>query len=230
MAQSLKGGENVNVTVASDATTGQKTYTVNAVTPAVYTKADGTKVVKRPDGTFTTNVDGAPGNDVPASDVIVSIQDAAGNTTGGNSIVNNVGSAIKNQTGADYLTKLDTANGLTPNAAVNVSDLKSTADALRANELHIAPTAVKAGSTEAKGGVVSGTENVYKYDAATKKVTLTYNDGKGTAVSDTKAVIDFSDLNIPAAGNNYGFKANAIAGDGKLDGAATAQLLKMVAL
>ena len=218
----VKAGENVNVTVASDATTGQKTYTVNAVTPAVYTKADGTKVVKRPDGTFTTNVDGAPGNDVPASDVIVSIQDAAGNTTGGNSIVNNVGSAIKNQTGADYLTKLDTANGLTPNAAVNVSDLKSTADALRANELHIAPTAVKAGSTEAKGGVVSGTENVYKYDAATKKVTLTYNDGKGTAVSDTKAVIDFSDLNIPAAGNNYGFKANAIAGDGKLDGAATA--------
>ena len=205
----VKAGENVNVTVASDATTGQKTYTVNAVTPAVYTKADGTKVVKRPDGTFTTNVDGAPGNDVPASDVIVSIQDAAGNTTGGNSIVNNVGSAIKNQTGADYLTKLDTANGLTPNAVVNVSDLKSTADALRANELHIAPTAVKAGSTEAKGGVVSGTENVYKYDAATKKVTLTYNDGKGTAVSDTKAVIDFSDLNIPAAGNNYSFKTNA---------------------
>ena len=218
----VKAGENVNVSEATDATTGQKTYTVNAVTPAVYTKADGTKVVKRPDGTFTTNVDGAPGNDVPASDVIVSIQDAAGNTTGGNSIVNNVGSAIKNQTGADYLTKLDTANGLTPNAAVNVSDLKSTADALRANELHIAPTAVKAGSTEAKGGVVSGTENVYKYDAATKKVTLTYNDGNGTAVSDTKAVIDFSDLNIPAAGNNYGFKANAIAGDGKLDGAATA--------
>ena len=205
----VKAGENVNVTVASDATTGQKTYTVNAITPAVYTKADGTKVVKRPDGTFTTNVDGAPGNDVPASDVIVSIQDAAGNTTGGNSIVNNVGSAIKNQTGADYLTKLDTANGLTPNAAVNVSDLKSTADALRANELHIAPTAVKAGSTEAKGGVVSGTENVYKYDAATKKVTLTYNDGTGTAVSDTKAVIDFSDLNIPAAGNNYSFKTNA---------------------
>ena len=215
----VKAGENVNVSEATDATTGQKTYTVNAVTPAVYTKADGTKVVKRPDGTFTTNVDGAPGNDVPASDVIVSFQDAAGNTTGGNSIVNNVGSAIKNQTGADYLTKLDTANGLTPNAAVNVSDLKSTADALRANELHIAPTAVKAGSTEAKGGVVSGTENVYKYDAATKKVTLTYNDGNGTAVSDTKAVIDFSDLNIPAAGNNYSFKTNAT---GNIENNATA--------
>ena len=208
----VKAGENVNVTVASDATTGQKTYTVNAVTPAVYTKADGTKVVKRPDGTYTTNLDGSAGNDVPASDVIVSFQDAAGNTTGGNSIVNNVGSAIDKTgtaTGDTFLTKLDDAATATPNAAVNVKDLKSTSDAIIGKELHIAPTAVKAGSTEAKGGVASGAENVYKYDAATKKVTLTYNDGKGTAVSDTKAVIDFSDLNIPAAGNNYSFKTNA---------------------
>ena len=66
--------------------------------------------------------------------------------------LNNIGSAIKNQIGADYLTKLDTANGLTPNAAVNVSDLHNTAEALRSSELHIAPTTVKAGSTEAKGG------------------------------------------------------------------------------
>ena len=208
----VKGGENVNVSEATDATTGQKTYTVNAVTPAVYTKADGTKVVKRPDGTFTTNIDGSAGNDVPASDVIVSFQDAAGNTTGGNSIINNVGSAIDKTgtaTGDTFLTKLDDAATATPNAAVNVKDLKSTSDAIIGKELHIAPTAVKAGSTEAKGGVVSGTENVYKYDAATKKVTLTYNDGNGTAVSDTKAVIDFSDLNIPAAGNNYSFKTNA---------------------
>ena len=208
----VKGGENVNVTETSDATTGQKTYTVNAVTPAVYTKADGTKVVKRPDGTYTTNVDGSAGNDVPASDVIVSFQDAAGNTTGGNSIVNNVGSAIDKTgtaTGDTFLTKLDDAATATPNAAVNVKDLKSTSDAIIGKELHIAPTAVKAGSTEAKGGVVSGTENVYKYDAATKKVTLTYNDGNGKAVTDTKAVIDFSDLNIPAAGNNYSFKTNA---------------------
>ena len=208
----VKAGENVNVTEASDATTGQKTYTVNAVTPAVYTKADGTKVVKRPDGTYTTNLDGSAGNDVPASDVIVSFQDAAGNTTGGNSIINNVGSAIDKTgtaTGDTFLTKLDDAATATPNAAVNVKDLKSTSDAIIGKELHIAPTAVKAGSTEAKGGVASGAENVYKYDAATKKVTLTYNDGKGTAVSDTKAVIDFSDLNIPAAGNNYSFKTNA---------------------
>ena len=217
----VKGGENVNVTEATDATTGQKTYTVNAVTPAVYTKADGTKVVKRPDGTFTTNIDGAPGNDVPASDVIVSFQDAAGNTTGGNSIINNVGSAIDKTgtaTGDTFLTKLDDAATATPNAAVNVKDLKSTSDAIIGKELHIAPTAVKAGSTETKGGVVDGTENVYKYDAATKKVTLTYNDGNGNAVTDTKAVIDFSDLNIPTPAAAYSFKTNAA---GNKDGNST---------
>ena len=220
----VKAGDNVTVSEASDATTGQKTYTVNAVTPAVYTKADGTKVVKRPDGTFTTNIDGAPGNDVPASDVIVSFQDAAGNRTGGSSIVNNVGSAIDKtgtSTGDTFLTNLNDAATATPFAAVNVRDLKSTADALKASELHIAPTAVKAGSTEATGGVASGAENVYKYDAATKKVTLTYNDGNGKAVTDTKAVIDFSDLNVPAGGNNYGFKANATANGGTVEGTAT---------
>ena len=220
----VKAGDNVTVSEAADATTGQKTYTVNAVTPAVYTKADGTKVVKRPDGTFTTNVDGAPGNDVPASDVIVSFQDAAGDTKLGNSIVNNVGSAIDKtgtSTGDTFLTNLNDAATATPFAAVNVRDLKSTADALKGSELHIAPTAVKAGSTEAKGGVANGAENVYKYDAATKKVTLTYNDGNGKAVTDTKAVIDFTDLHVPAGGNNYGFKANATANGGTVEGTAT---------
>ena len=126
----VKAGDNVTVSEAADATTGQKTYTVNAVTPAVYTKADGTKVVKRSDGTYTTNLDGSSGNDVAASDVIISFQDAAGDTKHATSIVNNVGSAIKNQTGGDFLTKLDNANTATPNAAVNVSDLKNTADGL----------------------------------------------------------------------------------------------------
>ena len=214
----VKAGDNVTVSEASDATTGQKTYTVNAVTPAVYTKADGTKVVKRPDGTYTTNLDGASGNDVPASDVIVSFQDAAGNTTGGSSIVNNVGSAIDKtgtSTGDTFLTNLNDAATATPFAAVNVRDLKSTADALKASELHIAPTAVKTGSTEAKGGVANGAENVYKYDAATKKVTLTYNDGKGNAVTDTKAVIDFTDLNTGGTtASSWNVKSSANTTDG----------------
>ena len=212
----VKGGENVNVTEASDATTGQKTYTVNAVTPAVYTKADGTKVYKIVDPTtnavtYNTKPDGT-GTAVPANDVIVSFEDSNGNTTGGNTIINNVGSAIDKTgtaTGDTFLTKLGDAANATPNAAVNVKDLKSTSDAIIGKELHIAPTAVKTGSTEAKGGVSDGAENVYKYDAATKKVTLTYNDGNGKAVTDTKAVIDFSNLNIPTPAAAYSFKTNA---------------------
>ena len=228
----VKAGDNVTVSEAADATTGQKTYTVNAVTPAIYTDKNGNKVVKRPDGTYTTNLDGSTGNDVAANDVIVSFKDAAGNTTGGNSIVNNVGSAIKNQTPtmpagqtATYLDKLKAAadDTKTQNAAVNVSDLHNTANALKDNELHIAPTAVKSGSTEVKGGVASGNTNpgaaaqAYKYNATTKQVELTFNDGNGNAVADTKAVIDLSEL----AGSiqNYGFKTNA---DGNLKDGTTA--------
>ena len=193
----VKAGKNVVVTSETSTTDGHTTYTVNASTPAVYTKPDGTKLVKQPDGTFKDE----NGNAYTGS-VIASFEDGTGATTGGNMIVNNIGSAIKNQTGGDFLTKLDNANTATPNAAVNVSDLKSTADALKANERHIAPTTVAAGSTETKGGTANaaGTANVYKYDAASKTVTLTYNDGNGNAVTDTKAVIDLSNLSTGGTG------------------------------
>ena len=230
----VKAGDNVTVSEAADATTGQKTYTVNAVTPAVYTKADGTKVYKIVDPTtgavtYNTKPDGT-GTAVPSNDVIVSFQDAAGNTTGGNSIINNVGSAIDKtgtSTGDTFLTNLNDAATATPFAAVNVRDLKSTADALKASELHIAPTSVAAGSTEVVGGTASGNTNpgaatqAYKYNATTKQVELTFNDGNGKAVNGPKAVIDFSDLNVPAGGNNYGFKANATANGGTVEGTAT---------
>ena len=216
----VKAGDNVTVSEAADATTGQKTYTVNAVTPAIYTDKNGNKVVKRPDGTYTTNLDGSAGNDVAGNDVIVSFKDAAGNTTGGNSIINNVGSAIKNQTPtmpagqtATYLDKLKAAadDTKTQNAAVNVSDLHNTANALKASELHIAPTV--GGKDTDKGGVASGNTNpgaaaqAYKYNATTKQVELTFNDGNGKAVSGPKAVIDLSDL--AGSISNYGFNTNA---------------------
>ena len=222
----VKAGDNVTVKLTTDTTDGHNIYTVNAVTPAVYTKADGTKVYKIVDPTtgavtWNTNPDGT-GTVVNAGDVITSFESPAngttpGSTTGGNMIVNNVGSAIKNQTGGDFLAKLDAAANTTtgtPNAAVNVSDLKNTADALKANERHIAPTSVATGSTENKGGTTVGTENVYKYDATTKKVTLTYNDGNGNAVTDTKAVIDFSALNTGAGASSWNVKSSANTTDG----------------
>ena len=224
LGSKVKAGDNVTVTDTTDATTGQKTYTVNA------------KLAKIENGKNTTKT----GTGTDADPYKINVE---GDLTDINSITNGAGSGKlifgPNETvtvgGTNPITlnaKTGNIGGLTNKTfdptnivsgqAATEDQLKSVHDTLKASELHIAPTAVKAGSTEAKGGVVSGTENVYKYDAGTKKVTLTYNDGNGKAVTDTKAVIDFSDLNIPAAGNNYGFKANAIAGDGKLDGAATA--------
>ena len=208
----VKAGKNVVVTSETSTTDGHTTYTVNASTPAVYTKPDGTKLVKQPDGTFKDE----NGNAYTGS-VIASFEDGTGATTGGNMIVNNIGSAIKTQTGGDFLTKLDNANTATPNAAVNVSDLKSTADALKANERHIAPTTVATGSTETKGGTANagGTANVYKYDAASKTVTLTYNDGNGNAVTDTKAVIDLSNLSTGGTGaSSWNVKSSANTTDG----------------
>ena len=130
----VKAGDNV---VIKTPTTADGSMTISAVTSAVYTKADGTKVYKIIDPTtgavtWNTKADGT-GTPVNASDVIVSFQDADGNTTGGGSIVNNVGSAIDKtgtSTGNAFLTKLDTAATNTPNAAVNVKDLKNTSDAL----------------------------------------------------------------------------------------------------
>ena len=217
----VKAGENILITTP---TTADGSMTINAVTPAIYTDKNGNKVVKRPDGTYTTNLDGSAGNDVAANDVIVSFKDAAGNTTGGNSIVNNVGSAIKNQTPtmpagqtATYLDKLKAAadDTKTQNAAVNVSDLHNTANALKDSELHIAPTAVKSGSTEVKGGEASGNTNpgaaaqAYKYNATTKQVELTFNDGNGNAVANTKAVIDLS--NLPTGGDMSSFHVTSSA-------------------
>ncbi|PQL22909.1 ESPR-type extended signal peptide-containing protein [Veillonella sp. T34266-5] len=219
----VKAGDNVVVTSAVDATDNHTVYTVNAVTPAVYTTPDGEKLTKDKDGKFHKVGETAE----YTGDIITSFENpkaATGQTTkDGGMIVNNIGSAIKNQNPtmpagqtATYLDKLKAAadaGSNVKNAAVNVSDLYNTAEALKASELHIAPTV--GGKDADKGGVASGNTNpgaaaqAYKYNAATKQVELTFNDGNGKAVTGPKAVIDFSDLNIPAGGNNYGFNTNA---------------------
>ena len=128
----VKAAKNVVVTSETSTTDGHTTYTVNASTPAVYTKPDGTKLVKQPDGTFKEE-----NGTVYNGPVIASFEDGTGATTGGNMIVNNVGSAINNHatpgvTSPTYLDKLDAAAGdnNTKNAAVNVTDLKNTKDGL----------------------------------------------------------------------------------------------------
>ena len=211
LGSKVEAGDNVTVTDTTDATTGQKTYTVNAKLAKI---ADGKNTKKSGTGTdadpYKLNVEG------DLTD-INSITNGAGTgklTFGPNETVTVGGTnpiSLNAKTGniGGLTNKTFDPNNIVSGQAATEDQLKSAHDSLKASELHIAPTAVKAGSTEAKGGVVDGTDNVYKYDAATKKVTLTYNDGNGKAVTDTKAVIDFSDLNIPAASTPYSFKTNA---------------------
>ena len=211
LGSKVEAGDNVTVTDATDATTGQKTYTVNAKLAKI---EDGKNTKKSGTGTdadpYKLNVEG------DLTD-INSITNGAGSgklTFGPNETVTVGGTnpiSLNAKTGniGGLTNKTFDPNNIVSGQAATEDQLKSAHDSLKASELHIAPTAVKAGSTEAKGGVAAGTENVYKYDAGTKKVTLTYNDGNGKAVTDTKAVIDFSDLNIPAASTPYSFKTNA---------------------
>ena len=211
LGSKVEAGDNVTVTDTTDATTGQKTYTVNAKLAKIENGKNTTKTGTGTDADpYKINVEG------DLTD-INSITNGAGTgklTFGPNETVTVGGTnpiTLNAKTGniGGLTNKTFDPNNIVSGQAATEDQLKSAHDSLKASELHIAPTAVKTGSTEAKGGVAAGTENVYKYDAASKKVTLTYNDGNGKAVTDTKAVIDFSDLNIPAASTPYSFKTNA---------------------
>ncbi|MBS6122941.1 ESPR-type extended signal peptide-containing protein, partial [Veillonella sp.] len=174
-------------------------------------RTEAKKAVKVIDGKNTTVTKGTDGD---ADTYAVNVQ---GNLTNISSITNDGTNNGKISFGPNKTVTVDGDHSITLNAstgkigglqnltfdptnftsgqAATEDQLKSVHDTLKANERHIAPTTVATGSTENKGGTTVGTENIYKYDATTKKVTLTYNDGNGHAVTDTKAVIDFSALN-----------------------------------
>ena len=182
----VKAGENILITTP---TTADGSMTINAVTPAVYTDKNGNKLTKDKDGKFHK----PDGTEVAPADVITSIQDAAGNVTGGNSIVNNVGSAIKNagNAGDSFLTKLDAANTATPNAAVNVSDLKNTADGLTdkglkfdANEGGVKTN--KLGSTvtvQGSGALTAGKAYADEYNTANIRTNIEQGSDGNTTIN-----------------------------------------------
>ena len=126
-------GNGLTVKQEVNATNGDQTYTYaldaqtvvqNAQTPVVYTKADGTKVYKQPDGKFYDAPTG--GNEVAAGDVIASMQDAAGNTTAPTTLANVKGNladtsnATGNPSGNDRATL---AAGNKGNNAATVNDV-----------------------------------------------------------------------------------------------------------
>ena len=118
--QELDGNGNQSYTYALDS----QSVVQNAQTPVVYTKADGTKVYKRPDGKFYDAPTG--GNEVAAGDVIASMQDAAGNTTAPTTLANVKGNladtsnATGNPSGNDRATL---AAGNKGNNAATVNDV-----------------------------------------------------------------------------------------------------------
>ena len=105
-------GNGLTVKQDIDNASGNQTYTYaldaqsvvqDAQLPVVYTKADGSKVYKQPDGKFYDAPTG--GNEVPAGDVIASMQDAAGSTTAPTTLANvksnlaDAGNAVTNPAG-----------------------------------------------------------------------------------------------------------------------------------
>ena len=154
----------------------------NAQIPVVYTKDDGTKVYKQPNGTFTTNADGT-GDVVNPNKVIASMNNAANSSTDPTKL-QNVGSSIADKAGNTYLDKIDAAaaDNHAKTGAVNVSDLKNTADAIGKKGLNFGTQSTGTNSEihknlgeklEIVGG---GTKVDDKYDASNIK-TMT-KDGK----------------------------------------------------
>ena len=105
------------------------------------------------------------------------------------------------------------SGGDVDNNAANIGDVKRIS---KANDLHIAPT-----SSDRQGETTTS----YAYDAASKSVTLKYNDGNGATQSGTVAKIDLSGLadqikdgysfSTDAKGNVVGNHAVTAVGNGK---------------
>ena len=114
--------------------------------------------------------------------------------------------------GDQNITNLKSGGDVVNNAA-NIGDVTRIS---KANDLHIAPT-----SSDRQGETTTS----YAYDAASKSVTLKYNDGNGATQSGTVAKIDLSGLadqikdgysfSTDAKGNVVGNHAVTAVGNGK---------------
>ena len=97
--------------------------------------------------------------------------------------------------GDQNITNLKSGGDVVNNAA-NIGDVTRIS---KANDLHIAPT-----SSDRQGETTTS----YAYDAASKSVTLKYNDGNGTNQSGTVAKIDLSGL-ADQIKDGYSFSTDA---------------------
>ena len=137
----LKAGNGLTVEQSGSTFTyalNAQQITQNAQTPVVYTKADGSKVYKQPDGTFNTKADGS-GTAVQPADIIASMQGADGATTATPATKDADG--IMTMAGGTTLNNVASAGDITnpDNAyrAVNAGDLNNSVQKLVNNGFKI---------------------------------------------------------------------------------------------
>ena len=212
-----EGDHNTTYTVTFDgnkaATQIPLTYKANGQNAQTVTLDKGLNFVNGKNTTASVDAEGVVKYDVNKD--LVNINSISNTTNGpkmefGPNSINITNGPIN--MGDQNITNLKSGGDVVNNAA-NIGDVTRIS---KANDLHIAPT------TSNRQGE---TTTSYAYDAASKSVTLKYNDGNGATQSGTVAKIDLSGLadqikdgysfSTDAKGNVVGNHAVTAVGNGK---------------
>ena len=212
-----EGNHNTTYTVTFDgnkaATQIPLTYKANGQNAQTVTLDKGLNFVNGKNTTASVDAEGVVKYDVNKD--LVNINSISNTTNGpkmefGPNSINITNGPIN--MGDQNITNLKSGGDVVNNAA-NIGDVTRIS---KANDLHIAPT------TSNRTGE---TTTSYAYDAASKSVTLKYNDGNGATQSGTVAKIDLSGLadqikdgysfSTDAKGNVVGNHAVTAVGNGK---------------
>ena len=189
------------------------TYKANGINEQKVTLDKGLNFTNGKNTTASVDAEGVVKYDVNKD--LVDIHSISNTTNGpkmefGPNSINVTGGPIN--MGDLNITNLKSGGDVNNNAA-NIGDVKRIS---KANDLHIAPT-----SSDRQGETTTS----YAYDAASKSVTLKYNDGNGANQAGTVAKIDLSGLadqikdgysfSTDAKGNVVGNHAVTAVGNGK---------------
>ena len=172
------------------------TYKANSTNEQKVTLDKGLNFTNGKNTTASVDAEGVVKYDVNKD--LVDIHSISNTTNGpkmefGPNSINITGGPIN--MGDQNITNLKSGGDVINNAA-NIGDVKRIS---KANDLHIAPT-----SSDRQGETTTS----YAYDAASKSVTLKYNDGNGANQSGTVAKIDLSGL-ADQIKDGYSFSTDA---------------------
>ena len=212
-----EANHNTNYQVTFDGEKAAKqiplTYKANGTNEQKVTLDKGLNFTNGKNTTASVDAEGVVKYDVNKD--LVDIHSISNTTNGpkmefGPNSINITGGPIN--MGDQNITNLKSGGDVVNNAA-NIGDVKRIS---KANDLHIAPT-----SSDRQGETTTS----YAYDAASKSVTLKYNDGNGANQAGTVAKIDLSGLadqikdgysfSTDAKGNVVGNHAVTAVGNGK---------------